>query len=172
MIARSRLFGSRRVDAVVTVLAILAPFSCRAILGIEDPEPRQETGAGQAGEASGGRGGANGGGAAGSSGATAGNTAGGASGSSQGGTSGTDGGPGGETTGGSATGGSATGGNGTGGGGGDDGMDDCMPNPCRNGGTCTDVGSTYDCECTAEYLGATCTLRRLEGLGSSTSPTA
>lgn len=32
----------------------------------------------------------------------------------------------------------------------------CIPNPCQNGGTCTDVGDTFDCECPADREGPIC----------------
>lgn len=35
-------------------------------------------------------------------------------------------------------------------------IDQCNPNPCKNGGTCKKQGSTYKCECTAEFQGRDC----------------
>lgn len=32
----------------------------------------------------------------------------------------------------------------------------CDPNPCLNSGTCTVIGSTYDCACTASWTGSIC----------------
>ena len=34
--------------------------------------------------------------------------------------------------------------------------DECSPNPCDNGGTCTDGDNTYSCECAAGYKGTDC----------------
>ena len=34
--------------------------------------------------------------------------------------------------------------------------DDCMPNPCENGGTCCDLVDDYRCECADGYSGSTC----------------
>ena len=36
-------------------------------------------------------------------------------------------------------------------------IDDCSPNPCRNGGTCTDEVNNYTCSCVAGYTGYNCT---------------
>lgn len=36
-------------------------------------------------------------------------------------------------------------------------IDDCDPNPCLNGGTCTDRGANdFFCTCAAGYEGGTC----------------
>ena len=35
-------------------------------------------------------------------------------------------------------------------------IDDCDPNPCENGGTCTDGINAYKCECLAGYEGDDC----------------
>ena len=35
-------------------------------------------------------------------------------------------------------------------------MNDCSPNPCQNGGTCTDKVAGFNCECTAGYNGDNC----------------
>jgi len=32
-------------------------------------------------------------------------------------------------------------------------IDDCSPNRCQNGGTCTDMIGRYQCTCTAGYTG-------------------
>ena len=34
--------------------------------------------------------------------------------------------------------------------------DPCSPNPCKNGGTCQNVGGTYKCTCAAGFIGPTC----------------
>ena len=34
--------------------------------------------------------------------------------------------------------------------------DPCEPNPCQNGGTCTDNGGVADCECALGYSGPSC----------------
>ena len=34
---------------------------------------------------------------------------------------------------------------------------DCFPNPCMNGGTCTDEINGFQCQCTHDYSGPTCT---------------
>ncbi|XP_077978838.1 uncharacterized protein LOC144434258 [Glandiceps talaboti] len=35
-------------------------------------------------------------------------------------------------------------------------VDHCDPNPCQNGGTCTNLPSSYTCECEAHYTGDNC----------------
>ena len=35
-------------------------------------------------------------------------------------------------------------------------MDDCNPNLCRNGGTCTDDINNYSCKCADGYTGENC----------------
>ena len=62
-------------------------------------------------------------------------------------------GEGGDGSGGTTTGGTSgeAGGGGTGG---DGGL--CDPNPCENGGTCVESGSTTSCECADGYEGVTC----------------
>jgi uncharacterized membrane protein len=87
---------------------------------------------------------------------------GGESGSSNGGSAGSSSGKGGQggTAGeaGDGNGGTTTGGTsgeaGGGGAGGDGGL--CEPNPCENGGTCIQSGTTTRCECAAGYEGVTC----------------
>lgn len=32
----------------------------------------------------------------------------------------------------------------------------CHPNPCMNGGSCTENGGGYDCTCTAQFNGPNC----------------
>jgi len=36
----------------------------------------------------------------------------------------------------------------------------CDPNTCANGGSCTDLGDTFTCQCPAAYIGSTCQLRK------------
>ena len=35
-------------------------------------------------------------------------------------------------------------------------IDDCDPNPCMNGGVCTDGIDAYTCTCAAGYTGENC----------------
>ena len=37
-------------------------------------------------------------------------------------------------------------------------IDDCSPNPCLNGGTCTDGINDYTCECVAGFTGRNCSI--------------
>lgn len=32
----------------------------------------------------------------------------------------------------------------------------CQPNPCKNGGSCTEINGGFECSCGAEYRGPTC----------------
>ena len=32
----------------------------------------------------------------------------------------------------------------------------CLPNPCKNGGSCKRAGSGFKCRCVGGYIGATC----------------
>ena len=34
--------------------------------------------------------------------------------------------------------------------------DECSPNPCDNGGNCTDGDNSYSCECASGYTGTDC----------------
>lgn len=34
--------------------------------------------------------------------------------------------------------------------------DDCRSNPCQNGGTCVDMYNDFDCKCTANWEGKSC----------------
>lgn len=36
------------------------------------------------------------------------------------------------------------------------GIDDCLPNPCLNNGTCTDMFNYYQCDCVAGFNGKNC----------------
>ena len=38
---------------------------------------------------------------------------------------------------------------------------DCLPNPCENGGTCTDRINSYTCSCAAGYTGSKCQTSKL-----------
>ena len=38
----------------------------------------------------------------------------------------------------------------------DNNIDDCSPNPCLNGGSCTDGVNSFTCSCAAGYEGDTC----------------
>ena len=35
-------------------------------------------------------------------------------------------------------------------------VNDCSPNPCQNGGTCTDGVNSYTCSCAAGFTGDNC----------------
>lgn len=35
-------------------------------------------------------------------------------------------------------------------------IDDCLPGPCRNNGTCTDLVNDYQCDCVAGFNGKNC----------------
>ena len=35
-------------------------------------------------------------------------------------------------------------------------IDDCAPNPCKNGATCTDGVDSYSCTCVAGFNGTNC----------------
>lgn len=35
-------------------------------------------------------------------------------------------------------------------------IDECISNPCQNGGTCTDGVNGYSCECTSSWTGPQC----------------
>ena len=35
-------------------------------------------------------------------------------------------------------------------------IDECEPNPCENGGTCTDGINSYTCKCVDGYTGVDC----------------
>ena len=40
-------------------------------------------------------------------------------------------------------------------------LDECQPNPCLNGGTCTDDLNDYKCNCTEEWEGKNCDTSKL-----------
>ena len=46
-------------------------------------------------------------------------------------------------------------------------INDCQPNPCENGGTCTDGVNNYTCSCVAGYSGYNCSIGRLTALSIS-----
>lgn len=35
-------------------------------------------------------------------------------------------------------------------------IDDCLPYPCQNNGTCTDLVNDYHCDCVAGFNGINC----------------
>ena len=35
-------------------------------------------------------------------------------------------------------------------------INECLSNPCKNGGTCTDFINYYSCQCAAGYSGVNC----------------
>lgn len=35
-------------------------------------------------------------------------------------------------------------------------IDDCLPYPCQNNGTCTDLVNDYHCDCVAGFNGKNC----------------
>ena len=37
-------------------------------------------------------------------------------------------------------------------------IDECLSNPCENGGTCTDHANGYDCSCIPGYTGRDCVI--------------
>ena len=39
--------------------------------------------------------------------------------------------------------------------------EDCSPNPCQNGGTCTDGVNSYTCSCVEGYTGNNCLIGTL-----------
>ena len=39
-------------------------------------------------------------------------------------------------------------------------IDDCSPNPCDNGGTCTDLVNDFKCKCKKGFSGKTCDKRK------------
>jgi len=43
-------------------------------------------------------------------------------------------------------------------------VDDCSPNPCKNGGECHDAGRTFTCDCASGFAGAECTEKVFEAL--------
>ena len=40
-------------------------------------------------------------------------------------------------------------------------IDECSPNPCKNGGTCTDGLNSYSCSCQVGYEGDNCEISKL-----------
>ncbi len=43
-------------------------------------------------------------------------------------------------------------------------IDDCSPDPCLNGGTCSDLVDGYSCACAAGYTGTNCETSRFSKL--------
>ena len=43
----------------------------------------------------------------------------------------------------------------------------CLPNPCHNGGKCIDGINDYTCECVAGYLGKNCSVGECVGVNPS-----
>ena len=43
--------------------------------------------------------------------------------------------------------------------------DECSPNPCDNGGNCTDGDNSYSCECADGYKGTDCGMNTIDSLG-------
>ena len=41
-------------------------------------------------------------------------------------------------------------------------IDDCSPNPCLNGGSCSDGVNSYTCSCVAGYSGNNCQTSKLK----------
>ena len=37
-------------------------------------------------------------------------------------------------------------------------IDECSPNPCKNGGNCTDMVNGFSCSCFAGYTGEDCSI--------------
>ena len=40
-------------------------------------------------------------------------------------------------------------------------IDDCNPNPCENGGTCTDGINAFTCDCEEDFTGLRCEQSKL-----------
>ena len=41
-------------------------------------------------------------------------------------------------------------------------VNECIPNPCDNGGNCTDGVNEYNCACVAGYTGTVCETGKLQ----------
>ena len=39
-------------------------------------------------------------------------------------------------------------------------LDDCINNPCQNGGVCDDLEFTYQCDCAGGYEGPDCSISK------------
>ena len=44
-------------------------------------------------------------------------------------------------------------------------IDDCDPNPCQNGGTCSDEVNAYNCICVEGYTGTDCENETITPIG-------
>lgn len=42
------------------------------------------------------------------------------------------------------------------------GKNNCTPNQCQNGGTCVDLGSSYQCDCVVGYDGVNCEVQDID----------
>ena len=40
-------------------------------------------------------------------------------------------------------------------------INECSPNPCENGGNCTDLVNDYNCSCTVGFNGKNCSLSKI-----------
>lgn len=41
-------------------------------------------------------------------------------------------------------------------------VDECLSNPCQNGGTCVDNSGSHSCICLAGWTGQNCTIGKIE----------
>lgn len=48
-------------------------------------------------------------------------------------------------------------------------IDECISNPCQNGGSCTDGVNSYSCECTSAWTGPQCQTAQ-QGTARTSSP--
>nr|QHR82770.1 lactadherin 4 [Vipera anatolica senliki] len=51
-------------------------------------------------------------------------------------------------------------------------VNECLSQPCKNGGTCLNLKGSYDCKCPLAYVGKTCQLRCKDELGMQTGAIA
>lgn len=45
-------------------------------------------------------------------------------------------------------------------------VNECEKNPCKNGGSCTDLQANYTCQCPGEYMGRNCQYSKCESTSS------